>query len=443
MEELKEKIESREKNSENILSKLSEQKMKKLKEEKNKKKLREEQVIQNLIKEQERQEKNRKIFYNKQLSIEQNVFLKTLELKEKSQIMKNKLNNKYSLTLENKKHLETETLKKKATTLRRIELIDERIKDNQKKTEANFIKKREEERLKLYEKTLSIERRNRLTQFNNMKKMRKFSEKDKKLEDIKTQKELLDKEKSKIEKEIQIEKDEILQKVQKMMSQKTEISPEFIRKMFPDDEELYNKVVKLQKKHQKEEERINKKYGFYGTYQNTKTSVSLKKQSRTMNTSISSPKVEKYYNLYNSEKVNKTIENSIKEEKSHFEDSSFLKNSISISLDEKKKKEEEEQKIAEEKERIKKEKKEKEIKNKIEEYKANLQKEFEKLILEEKKKEDERVTKYEEEQDSTKKLLLEKNNSVERAEGTHKIEEAKEKMDKKVEEFELNLRKNL
>ena len=443
MEELKEKIESREKNSENILSKLSEQKMKKLKEEKNKKKLREEQVIQNLIKEQERQEKNRKIFYNKQLSIEQNVFLKTLELKEKSQIMKNKLNNKYSLTLENKKHLETETLKKKATTLRRIELIDERIKDNQKKTEANFIKKREEERLKLYEKTLSIERKNRLTQFNNMKKMRKFSEKDKKLEDIKTQKELLDKEKSKIEKEIQIEKDEILQKVQKMMSQKTEISPEFIRKMFPDDEELYNKVVKLQKKHQKEEERINKKYGFYGTYQNTKTSVSLKKQSRTMNTSISSPKVEKYYNLYNSEKVNKTIENSIKEEKSHFEDSSFLKNSISISLDEKKKKEEEEQKIAEEKERIKKEKKEKEIKNKIEEYKANLQKEFEKLILEEKQKEDERVTKYEEEQDSTKKLLLEKNNSVERAEGTHKIEEAKEKMDKKVEEFELNLRKNL
>lgn len=161
--------------------------------------------------------------------------------------MKDKLNNKYSLTLENKKHLETETLKKKAITLRRIELIDERIKDNQKKTEANFIKKREEERLKLYEKTLSIERRNRLTQFNNMKKMRKFSEKDKKLEDIKTQKELLDKEKSKIEKEIQIEKDEILQKVQKMMSRKTEISPEFIRKMFPDDEELYNKVVKLQK----------------------------------------------------------------------------------------------------------------------------------------------------------------------------------------------------
>ena len=162
-----------------------------------------------------------------------------------------------------------------------------------------------------------------------------------------------------------------------------------------------------------------------------------------MNTSINSPKIEKYYNLYNSEKVNKTIENSIKEEKSRFEDSSFLKNSISLSLDEKKKKEEEEQKKEEEKERIKKEKKENEIKNKIEEFKANLQKEFEKLIIEEKKKEDERVTKYEEEQDSIKKQILEKNNSVERAEGTHKIEEAKEKMDKKVEEFELNLRKNI
>lgn len=46
--------------------------------------------------------------------------------------------------------------------------------------------------------------------------------------------------------------------------------------------------------------------------------------------------------------------------------------------------------------------------NKVEEYKSNLQKEFEKLILEEKKKEDERVKKYEEEKDSSKKQELEK-----------------------------------
>lgn len=95
-----------------------------------------------------------------------------------------------------------------------------------------------------------------------------------------------------------------------------------------------------------------------------------------MNTSISSPKVEKYYNLYNSEKVNKTIENSIKEEKSHFEDSSFLKNSISISLDEKKKKEEEEQKQLKKKKELKKKRKKRKLKIKLKNlkqiYKKNL-----------------------------------------------------------------------
>ena len=53
------------------------------------------------------------------------------------------------------------------------------------------------------------------------------------------------------------------------------------------------------------------------------------------------------------------------------------------------------------------------------------------------------MKKYEEEQDIEIKQKLEKQNSLERAEGSKKINEAKESMDKKIKEFELNIRKKM
>ena len=144
--------------------------------------------MQYLLKTQEMQEKNRKSFFNKQLHIEQTVFLKNLEQKERKQTMYNNLFTKYSLTLENRKQIQAEDLKRKKAIIKRMELIDERVKDNKKKNETDMIKKREEEKLKLYEKNLSIERKNRQSQYNNMQKIEKLNEKDKKLEEIKNQK---------------------------------------------------------------------------------------------------------------------------------------------------------------------------------------------------------------------------------------------------------------
>lgn len=71
----------------------------------------------------------------------------------------------------------------------------------------------------------------------NMKKLYKLKERDKKLEEIRNQRELFYQQKAKIQKEFMLEKDEILNRVDKMMEKKRELSPEFIRKMFPDDGE--------------------------------------------------------------------------------------------------------------------------------------------------------------------------------------------------------------
>jgi hypothetical protein len=319
-------------------------------------------------------------------------------------------------------------VKKNAMTLRRLELFDERVKNYQKKNEVNWIKKREEDRLKLYEKTLSIERKSRLTHMMNMKKLFKLNEKDKKMEEIRNQRELFYQQKAKIEREFLLQKDDILNRVNKMMEQKREISPDYVRKMFPDDSELYDRVLKLKEKQKKGEEKIERKYGLYGTFLGGSNSMSLRKNYKNSN-----------------------MINNVKEERS-IDESSILKNSISLIKEEEKKKLEEEErnkKVEEEKkkkaeeERIKKEKKEIEIKNKVEEYKSNLQKEFDKLINEEKKKEEERVKNFEKEQNNELKLQLEKKISIERAQGTKKINEAKEAMDKKIENYELKLRKDI
>ena len=156
----------------------------------------------------------------------------------------------------------------------------------------------------------------------------------------------------------------------------------------------------------KDEKKIQSKFALYSTFQ--KNTISLKKKNKNKSVRLG----------------NREGNNSSSEIKGCLSNREIIK-----------------KKYAED-ERIKKEKKEIEIKNKIEEYKSELQREFEKLIIEEKKKEDERIKKYEEEKDNELKQKLEKQNSIERAEVTNKINKAKENMDKKIKEYELKLRSN-
>ena len=404
MEDLKERIETKEKNTQFFLSKMNNISNQIVSAIKEKNKKREEKVLQNLMLEKDRQEKNRKLFYDKQLYIEQNVFLRSFEKEEKKKKQQDKLLSLYSLTQENKKQIEKEALKKNNLTLRKLELFDERVKDIQKKAESILLRKREEDRIKQYQNTINIERQNRITQAMNMKKLAKMKERDEKLEQIRNKRELFYKQKAKMEQEVQMKADEILNKVDEMMTRKSEIDPEFIKKTFPDDEELYNRVVKLAEKQKKGEEKIHQKYGFYEALYKRNNPINLRKKSKSTNFKFNNIG-DNYYSFENQYQLNKSDEK--------------IKSSDSMG-------ETEEERI---------------IINKVEEYKSNLQKEFEKLILEEKKKEDERVKKYEEEKDSSKKQELEKKNSVERAQGTKTINEAKESMDKKVKEYEQKLRK--
>ena len=150
----------------------------------------------------------------------------------------------------------------------------------------------------------------------------------------------------------------------------------------------------------------------------------LKKKNKTKSFKLSN-------SINNKKNIN---DNTIKEEKNKNCQSIEMKNSLSNREIIKKQYVEDGFKI---------ERKEMEIKNQIEEYKSNLLKEFEQLIIEEKKKEDERIRKYEAEKDNDLKQKLEKQNTIERAKATIKINKAKEDMDKKIKEYELKIKQNL
>jgi hypothetical protein len=109
-----------------------------------------------------------------------------------------------------------------------------------------------------------------------MKKEEQLNEKDKKMKDLKNQKVLLEQKKAEIDMQMIRQKDDILIKFEKIMSQKKEINPELIRKVFPEDDELYERVVNLKKKHIRGEQKIQSKFAFYSTFQ--KNTISFKKK---------------------------------------------------------------------------------------------------------------------------------------------------------------------
>ena len=92
------------------------------------------------------------------------------------------------------------------------------------------------------EKQKTIERLGRIREYENQKRQEELEEKEKKQEEYKKQKEKLKQIKFEMSMKLDKEKQEIINKFDELMRQNKEITPETIKEMFPDDEELYEKV---------------------------------------------------------------------------------------------------------------------------------------------------------------------------------------------------------
>jgi hypothetical protein len=275
--------------------------------------------------------------------------------------------------------------------LKKMHSIDTRLKDKRIKNDKDKIKEREENNVKMLEKNIIIQRMLRIQDYKNRLKMEELEEKEKKISEFKLQKELLALQRAQASTEVQKQKEEVVQKFEKLSRQKKEIEPEMIKELFPGDVELYRNVIEMKKKQKEIEDNIYKKMEYNDRKNKSMANTFYKNNIR---------------NIETDEKTNKSME-------------------------------------ANDKNNNEREKKEKEIQKKVEEFKTKEYKEFNKLILEEKEKEETRTKAYEDEQDEQKKLEIEKKNKEERELASKNINQNKIDIEQRIKEYEENLRKEI
>ena len=203
-----------------------------------------------------------------------------------------------------------------------MDSIDSRLKDKRIKNDKDKIKEREEKNVKMLERNITIQRMLRIQDYKNRLKMEELEEKEKKLSEFKMQKELLALQRAQASTEVQKQKEEVVQKFEKLSRQKKEIEPEMIKELFPGDVELYKNVIEMKKKQKEIEDNIYKRM------------ENNDKKNKSMANTFYKNNIR---NIETEEVINKSMDEKIKNEK---------------------------------------EKKEKEIQKKVEEFKTKEYKEF-------------------------------------------------------------------
>ena len=392
LQTLKNKLKNKEINTEKLLEKFYEERERRLNEEKRKNKKRTDNVLKYIKKTEEEQELNRKNFINKQLKLEETVSYRALSRDDKNKKMARTQEKKYIKTVQNRKFLDDESNHKKMKMIKRMNSIENRIKDKRMQNDKDNIRKREEGNVKFLERNITIQRMLRVQEYKNKLKMNELEEKERKLNEFKRQREKLAWQRALASMEVQKQKEEAVLKFDKLARQKKEIEPEMIRELFPGDNELYENVKEMKRKQKETEENIIKKMDNYDKKNKSMSNTYYYKGSIDINNTN--------YQDNNKDELNDKGEDQTNNEK-----------------------------------------KEKEIQNKIEEFKTKEYKDFNKLIAEEKVKEEERTKMYENEKDEDKKKEIEKKNKEERELASQNINKYKEDIDKRIKEYEENLRK--
>ena len=88
--------------------------------------------------------------------------------------------------------------------------------------------------------------------------MEEINVKEQKIEDFKRQCEKINQQKAQAAIKFQRQKEEVVKKFDNLMKQNKEIEPETIKELFPEDEELYNKIKEMKEKQKQEEEKMKK-----------------------------------------------------------------------------------------------------------------------------------------------------------------------------------------
>jgi len=126
--------------------------------------------------------------------------------------------------------------------------IDKKISKDKIHNMYNYTLKKEDEFIKQYEKQHTMVRFNRISNYRNQIRAEELSEKEKKKELYKYKKLKLKNNKFRMTDYIQKEKQQIIDKFDNVLQKNKQINAEVVKKLFPNDEELYKKIKNLEEK---------------------------------------------------------------------------------------------------------------------------------------------------------------------------------------------------
>ena len=165
---------------------------------------------------------------------------------------------KFILTEQNRHNLE-ELEKEKIDRMNQTREHKEKVYIKKKlEEEKESLKKREEEKVKNIEKARNIVRMQRQQGYKNQLRMEELNVKEQKIEDFKKQCEKINQQKTQAAIKFQRQKEDIVKKFDNLMKQNREIEPQTIKELFPDDQELYNKIKEMKEKQKQEEDKMKK-----------------------------------------------------------------------------------------------------------------------------------------------------------------------------------------
>jgi hypothetical protein len=175
--------------------------------------------------------------------------------------------------------------------------------------------KQEMSTIKRSEKSRIIKRMHNVEEYKKEKKLEEINEKMRRAEEFKYQKQLMLEKKKEISDEIERQKREVMEKFDKIMKKNKGINVETIRELFPDDNELVEKIMSIKEINASKSKIITSEQSTVLNNNLNKSQISNReKASNSNNNNLSEKEITKKVEDYKM-KLNQQLADLINEEK--------------------------------------------------------------------------------------------------------------------------------
>jgi hypothetical protein len=250
-------IETKQNKSKAVLNTINTERQRQLELKRNEDKNKSKQHSENLKQCKRRELSKTQSYFLKQDKIQKNLEQvnedREWRYKRKARMNEDKLRTNKNL----REKLDEEENKKKQLLQKRMVDIDKRLNENKEKVEFQNQKKVESRKIKQFYKNKIIERQRRVQENENKKKMKDLEDKDKKIAEYKDKKASVAEEKQNAVLKIQKEKEDVINRFEKLLKQKSNVDCEIVKELFPEDETFYNKIKELQESYTNKSGNVN------------------------------------------------------------------------------------------------------------------------------------------------------------------------------------------